>query len=238
MKPEERHSIVLDYLKEINKPTKVFHLRWSEPALITKKVLTTTPAFWYMKYGWKRKMVEELFFKCQIEVDEPLEKSFDQVFGGGYKGQRWRDTALRGKLDNLWEKIHGVGAKKNKEKSPPPMDIGQGDNNDANNEQLNFQEFMDALKINNVTITPELAQNIFNQIDINKNGFITKTEMDQLLTKLDAMNFDDIHDLAHNQELLNLCMTKKVPFPSKFVMKFLFFSGVFCTENMYNFAMN
>lgn len=69
------------------------------------------------------------------------------------------------------------------------------------NEQLDFKQFLDALQINNVCISPELAQNIFNQIDANKNGFITATEMDGLLTKLDAMN---------NQEMLNLCMTRKV----------------------------
>eukprot|EP01083_Nonionella_stella_P293362 997629_1 len=110
--PEQRHQIVLDYLKEIKKDTKVFHLRWSDGELLTTKVLTTTPAFWYKKYGWRRKKVENMFFKAQIEVTIILERGLDEVFGGGYKGQRWQDTALRGKLDNLWEKIYGKGAQK------------------------------------------------------------------------------------------------------------------------------
>lgn len=209
LKPEERHQIVLDYLKEINKPSTVFHLRWSEPALLTKKVLITTPAFWYLKYGWKRKMVENMFFKAQIEVDATLEKAFDQVFGGGYTGERWRDTAMRGKLDNLWEKLHGQKKDDNgpKKKGKKQSDDAQDDDS---NIQLNVQQFIDALKINNVNISADLAQNIFNQIDVNKNGFITKAEMDQLLTKLDALDFGNITDLANNPEMLNLCMTKKV----------------------------
>ena len=216
LKPEERHTIVLDYLKEINKDTKVFHLRWSEPALLTKKVLTTTPAFWYMKYGWKRKMVEDMFFKAQIEVDVGLEKSFDQVFGGGYKGERWKDTMLRGKLDNLWEKIHGQ--KKEEQRSSI-----------TKSKQEDVDEDDNALKINNVSISNDIATNIFAQIDVNNNGFITKAEMDGLLTRLDALNFDDINDLAHNQEMMNLCMTKKV-FIARIFSIFLILTLKICTN--------
>ena len=46
LSPEERHQVIMDYLKEKKKSDKVFHLRWSEPDLITAKVLTSTPAFW------------------------------------------------------------------------------------------------------------------------------------------------------------------------------------------------
>ena len=73
LSPEERHQVIMDYLKEKKKSTKVFHLRWSEPDLITAKVVTSTPAFWYKRYGWKRRLVEKMFFQAQIVVDQLLD---------------------------------------------------------------------------------------------------------------------------------------------------------------------
>lgn len=211
LSPEERHQIVLDFVNEHKRLLlKVFHLRWNEGELITKKVLTTTPAFWYKRYGWSRKKVETLFFKTQIEVFGVLESGLDEVFGGGYKGKRWINNALTGKLDNLWEKLHGK--KGDKKAASKASSKSPNDQKDAieQDQQLNFNEFLDSLKINKVTITTELAQTIFDSIDANKNGFIIKSEMKQCLADLDAINFEGITDLANNQQMLNLCMTKKV----------------------------
>eukprot|EP01084_Bolivina_argentea_P249205 417073_1 len=87
--PQERHQIIVDYLKEINKPTKVFHLRWKPGELLTGKVLETTPMFWYMKYQWSREQIEAMFFKARIEIDNQFDASLQQVFGGS-AGPRWR----------------------------------------------------------------------------------------------------------------------------------------------------
>ena len=209
LSPEERHQIVIDYVKEHKKLSlKVFHLRWNEGELITKKVLTTTPAFWYKRYGWRRKKLENLFLKCQIEVSGVLENGLDEVYGGGYKGKRWINNSMIGKLDNLGEKLHGQKADKTIKATKTSN--GQQQNDEKNDQKLNFLEFVNALKINKVTISEDLAKQIFDSIDTNGNGMITKLEMEQCLTNLDAINFDGIVDLANNEQMLNLCMTKKV----------------------------
>eukprot|EP01083_Nonionella_stella_P078430 214646_1 len=190
LKPEERHQIVLDYLKEIDKNTKVFHLRWCEPALLTEKELTQTPPFWYKRYAWRRSQIETMFYKAQIEMTSLLIDGFDEVYGGGYTGKRWVNPAMRGKLDQLWGKLHG--------KKP------------SKNAQINFDDFLKALKTHHVTISNALARNIFDQIDTNKNGWITKPEMDQYLAKLDAMDLDNVPNLANNPQMLNLVMSRKV----------------------------
>eukprot|EP01083_Nonionella_stella_P083917 232109_1 len=203
LKAEERNQIVLDFVgqhKRLN--VNVFHLRWNEPDLLTDKVLMSTPPFWYKKYGWRRKHVENLFYEAQIEMSYLMISAFDEVYGAGYKGKRWRYGALRGKLDNLWERLYG--------KKPSANDKNKKSKTQKN-QQINFEAFLQALTANNVTISNELARSIFNQIDGNKNGFITKEEMDQYLAKLDDMNLDDVthKQLLENAELLNLVMAKK-----------------------------
>eukprot|EP00485_Elphidium_margaritaceum_P021386 CAMPEP_0202712216 /NCGR_PEP_ID=MMETSP1385-20130828/35677_1 /ASSEMBLY_ACC=CAM_ASM_000861 /TAXON_ID=933848 /ORGANISM="Elphidium margaritaceum" /LENGTH=160 /DNA_ID=CAMNT_0049372177 /DNA_START=39 /DNA_END=518 /DNA_ORIENTATION=+ len=86
---QERHDIIIDYLKSINKPTKVFHLRWRPGDLLHGKILRSTPMFWYMKYQWSRPQIEEMFFKARLEIDDAFDSSLQQVFGGS-AGARWR----------------------------------------------------------------------------------------------------------------------------------------------------
>eukprot|EP01084_Bolivina_argentea_P315398 546417_1 len=86
---QERHDIIINYLKEISKPTKVFHLRWRPGDLLNGKILRSTPMFWYMKYKWSRQQIEEMFFKARIEIDNAFDMSLQQVFGGE-PGPRWR----------------------------------------------------------------------------------------------------------------------------------------------------
>lgn len=183
---EERHRIVIDYLHEINKPTTVFEKLWTEPALLTEKVLIETPAFWYLKCKWSRKMVEELFFKCRIEIDDAMEKSFDHAYGEKYIGRRWRDIVPANKSNIIWEKIklRKVKAYETKEQQ--------------HDERLDLSQFQDALKINNIHISDESAQNIFNQIDIHSHQYITKTKLDDFLMKLQALNFKAHHLYDHD----------------------------------------
>ena len=137
---------------------------------------------------------------------------------------------MRGKLDDLWLRLHGdkghrnnvlqkvrkfnahndaiIGGKENQDEVEQNNNSNDDDN--RNDDGLNYNQFQKALQDMNVTISPELAQNIFKQIDSNDNGIITKIEMDSLLATLDEMDFTDLSDLANNQELLNLCLTKKV----------------------------
>eukprot|EP01083_Nonionella_stella_P001035 2995_1 len=90
--PQERHQIIVDYLKEINKPTKVFHLRWKPGDLLNGDVLDTTPMFWYMKYTWSRAEIEALFYKARIVINDRFDKALQQTFGGS-PGARWRGAA-------------------------------------------------------------------------------------------------------------------------------------------------
>ena len=87
--PQERHQIIVDYLKEINKPTKVFHLRWKPGDLLNGKVLESTPMFWYMKYGWTRMEIETMFFKARCVIGPLFDMALQQTFGGD-PGPRWR----------------------------------------------------------------------------------------------------------------------------------------------------
>ena len=91
--PQERHDLIIGYLKEINKPTKVFHLRWRPGDLIDAKTLRSTPMFWYMKYQWNRPQIEGIFFKARIEIDPKFDSALREVFGGS-PGVRWRGTVL------------------------------------------------------------------------------------------------------------------------------------------------
>eukprot|EP01083_Nonionella_stella_P089666 250260_1 len=203
LKPEERHQMVLDFVnskKRLN--VKVFHLRWSEPALLTEKVLLQTPPFWYKKYGWRRRHVETMFFEAEIELSYLLISAFDEVYGGGYKGKRWRNGALRGKLDDIWERLYG--------KKPQTRHDKKSKKKKQGDEQISFDDFMKALKAHNVTISDQLARYIFDQMDANKNGFITKQEMDQYLEKLDGMDLDNVPNLLDDPEMLNLVMAKNV----------------------------
>lgn len=86
---EKRHKLVMEYLEEIGKPAKVFHLRWKAGDLIDSKVLTSTPMFWYMKYSWSRKEIEGMFFKVEVEIDSVFDSALQQVFGGR-PGARWK----------------------------------------------------------------------------------------------------------------------------------------------------
>ena len=79
--PEERHEIVMSKLKEFNKKTRVFDMRWTKGDLITDKILKQTPAFWYMRFAWTRTEVEGLFFAAQIYIDEGMDNALDAVFG-------------------------------------------------------------------------------------------------------------------------------------------------------------
>ena len=165
-----------------------------------------------------------------LPAQDPSIMHCTKVYGAGYQGQRWRDTSLRGKLDDLWLRLHGdkghrnnvlqkvrkfnahnnaiIGGKENQDEVE--QDNNSNDDDNGNDDGLNYNQFQKALQDMNVTISPELAQNIFKQIDSNDNGIITKIEMDGLLATLDEMDFTDLSDLANNQELLNLCLTKKV----------------------------
>eukprot|EP01084_Bolivina_argentea_P249206 417074_1 len=86
---QERHNIIINYLKQINKETKVFHLRWRPGELLNGSILRSTPMFWYMKYQWSREQIEAMFFKARIEIDNQFDASLQQVFGGS-AGPRWR----------------------------------------------------------------------------------------------------------------------------------------------------
>eukprot|EP01083_Nonionella_stella_P001036 3001_1 len=87
--PQERHQIIVDYLKSINKPTKVFHLRWKPGELLTGEVLETTPMFWYMKYQWGRAEIEEMFYKARCVIGPLFDMALQQTYGGS-AGARWR----------------------------------------------------------------------------------------------------------------------------------------------------
>eukprot|EP01083_Nonionella_stella_P161798 530391_1 len=87
--PQERHQIIVDYLKEINKPTKVFHLRWKPGDLLDGRVLETTPMFWYMKYKWGRQEIETMFYKARCVIGPLFDTALQQTFGGD-PGARWR----------------------------------------------------------------------------------------------------------------------------------------------------
>eukprot|EP01083_Nonionella_stella_P066486 175107_1 len=86
---QERHDIIITYLKQIKKSTKVFHLRWRPGELLNAKMLGSTPMFWYMKYQWSRQEIEEMFYKAQIEIDPLFDSALQEVFGGD-PGPRWR----------------------------------------------------------------------------------------------------------------------------------------------------
>ena len=86
---QERHDIIINYLKQINKPTKVFHLRWRPGDLLNAKILRSTPMFWFMKYQWSRQQIEEMFYRARIEIDPLFDSALQQTFGG-QPGPRWR----------------------------------------------------------------------------------------------------------------------------------------------------
>ena len=89
--PKERHDIVLKYLKEIKKKSKVFHLRWKSGNFITKDVLVKTPLFWYMRYGWTRMQIETMLYKARVVIDDVLDSGLQQVFGGD-AGPRFKNS--------------------------------------------------------------------------------------------------------------------------------------------------
>ena len=98
--PQERHQIIVDYLKKINKPTKVFHLRWKPGEVLTGKVLESTPMFWYMKYGWTRPEIEEMFYLARCVIGDLFDQALQQTFGGS-QGRRWRG-AVPDKPKSKW----------------------------------------------------------------------------------------------------------------------------------------
>ena len=98
--PQERHQIIVDYLKKVNKPTKVFHLRWKPGDLLDGKVLETTPMFWYMKYQWGRAEIEEMFYKARCVIGPTFDQALQQTFGGE-PGPRWRG-AIPEKKKQKW----------------------------------------------------------------------------------------------------------------------------------------
>merc|ERR1712154_138263 len=93
-------GIIVDYLKEINKPTKVFHLRWKPGDLLDGKVLETTPMFWYMKYRWGRQEIEAMFYKARCVIGPTFDQALQQTFGGD-PGPRWRG-AIPEKKKSKW----------------------------------------------------------------------------------------------------------------------------------------
>ena len=97
--PQERHDIIINYLSEINKPTKVFHSRWNPGDLLTADVLQTTPVFWYKKYKWNRLEIETMFFKAQCVIDKEFDRSLQKTFGGD-PGQRWTGGVTGKKKEN------------------------------------------------------------------------------------------------------------------------------------------
>ena len=215
--PKERHKIVTKYLKEIKKKPKVFHLRWKPGDLIDADVMKKTPLFWYMRYGWSRMQIETMLFKAKIEIDEILDNGLQQVFGGD-PGPRWKGGGgppTRKKWKNRAYQSQGaynVGANRD-------LDGKTGDNNDDNNNNNNFlnkeklegkendvwnavsnfgesewidyKKFSDNLKERNINISPDIAKAVFDQIADPKTKKITKKQMEELIKKLDNMNFGD-----------------------------------------------
>lgn len=100
--PKERHDIVLKYLKAIKKSPKVFHLRWKSGDFINKNVLTGTPLFWYMRYGWTRIQIETLLYKARIVIDEMLDSGLQQVFGGD-AGPRFKQASNDIPTRKVWK---------------------------------------------------------------------------------------------------------------------------------------
>ena len=98
--PQERHQIIVDYLKKVNKPTKVFHLRWKPGELLTGEVLESTPMFWYMKYQWGRAEIEEMFYKARCVIGPLFDTALQQTYGGS-PGPRWRG-AIPEKEKSKW----------------------------------------------------------------------------------------------------------------------------------------
>ncbi len=47
---EEIHDFIIEYLKEIDKETNVFHLTWKQNDLLDVMTLIRTPIYWYIKY--------------------------------------------------------------------------------------------------------------------------------------------------------------------------------------------
>lgn len=101
---EERHNIIIQTLKDINKDTKVFHLRWCPGDNLNEKILKSTPMFWYMKFGWSREDVETVFYKGRIYIDRVFEMSMDRVFGTTYKGARWLPPELQEEKKEKWKR--------------------------------------------------------------------------------------------------------------------------------------
>ena len=101
---QERHDIIINYLKSINKPTKVFHLRWRPGDLLNGNILRSTPMFWYMKYQFSRQQIEEMFYKSKIQIDPLFDSSLQQVFGG-QPGPRWNANQQQ-QISKKWKQRH------------------------------------------------------------------------------------------------------------------------------------
>jgi len=113
-------------------------------------------------------------------MEQSVERSFDDAYGGGsYKGERWHYIAFRGKLNRLWRKMRprsrGGKAHKNSKSER------------AANNELEYEQFVDALKSHHIPISSESARNVFAEIGVNRRGSVTKHNMEGFLTRLDVM---------------------------------------------------
>ena len=102
---QERHDIIINYLKSIDKPTKVFHLRWRPGDLLNGQILRSTPMFWFMKYQWSRAQIEEMFYKAKIEIDPTFDQALQQTFGGS-PGPRWNTGGNIINTNKKWKQRH------------------------------------------------------------------------------------------------------------------------------------
>ena len=77
----ERHTILLQTVKELGYDMSVFHLKWMPGEYLDRDTLTSVPMFWFKKFGWIRQDVEQLFIKGQIEVSSRTKREMNHVFG-------------------------------------------------------------------------------------------------------------------------------------------------------------
>ena len=101
---KERDKIIKDKLAEYKKKLKVFHMRWTPGDLLDDKVLKSTPAFWYMRFGWSRQEIEGLFYAAEIYIDRVFESALDAVFGPDGKGPRWRPPEMQEEVRGKWNR--------------------------------------------------------------------------------------------------------------------------------------
>lgn len=70
----ERHSILLQTVKQLGYDMSVFHLRWMPGEYLDKDTLRSVPIFWFKKFGWMKKDVEKLYTAGQIEISSKIKR--------------------------------------------------------------------------------------------------------------------------------------------------------------------